>query len=267
MHPMLNTAIKAARRAGAIILRSLEKRDNLKIDIKGKNDFVSEVDRQAEATIIDTLRRAYPDHAILAEESGAQTGQQSEYQWIIDPLDGTTNFLHGNPQFSVSIGLTHKNLLHQAVVYDPLRNELYTASRGGGTLLNDRRVRVSTLTGLDGALIGTGFPYTIHEHIDSYLETLKAILYQTAGVRRPGSAALDLAYVACGRLDGFWEIGLKPWDMAAGALLILEAGGFVSDFGGGEQYFATGNIVAGTPRVHKAILETIQPHLSNALKK
>jgi len=264
---MLNTAVKAARRAGAIILRSFEKHDSLKIDVKGKNDFVSEVDRQAEATIIDMLRKAYPNHAILAEESGIQNGQQDEYQWIIDPLDGTTNFLHGNPQFSVSIGLMHKGILQQAVVYDPLRNELYTASRGEGTLLNDRRVRVSTLAGLEGALIGTGFPYTNHEHIDSYLDSFKAILYQTAGIRRPGSAALDLAYVACGRLDGFWEIGLKPWDIAAGALLILEAGGFVSDFGGGEQYFGTGNIVAGTPRVHKAMLETIQPHLSEALKK
>jgi len=264
---MLNTAVKAARRAGAIILRSFEKHDSLKIDVKGKNDFVSEVDRQAEATIIDMLRKAYPNHAILAEESGIQNGQQDEYQWIIDPLDGTTNFLHGNPQFSVSIGLMHKGILQQAVVYDPLRNELYTASRGEGTLLNDRRVRVSTLAGLEGALIGTGFPYTNHEHIDSYLDSFKAILYQTAGIRRPGSAALDLAYVACGRLDGFWEIGLKPWDIAAGALLILEAGGFVSDFRGGEQYLGTGNIVAGAPRVHKAMLETMQPHLSEALKK
>ncbi len=265
MHPMLNIAVRAARRAGVLIVRSIEKRQDLQIDIKGKNDFVSEVDRQAEAAIIETLRKAYPNHAILAEESGAQPGE--DYQWVIDPLDGTTNFLHGNPQFSVSIALKHKGLLEHAVIYDPLRDELYTASRGIGTFLNDRRVRVSGLSSLNSALLGTGFPFRMPDHIDTYLNTFKALYPLVSDVRRAGSAALDLAYVAAGRLDGFWEIGLKEWDMAAGSLLIQEAGGLVSDFSGGNDYLSTGNIVAGSPKVFKGILQTIRPHLSNALKK
>lgn len=265
MHPMLNIAVRAARRAGVLIVRSIEKRQNLQIDIKGKNDFVSEVDRQAEAAIIKTLRNAYPNHAILAEESGAQQG--GDYQWVIDPLDGTTNFLHGHPQFSVSIALKHKGLLEQAVIYDPLRDELYTASRGIGTFLNDRRVRVSGLNSLNAALLGTGFPFRMQNHIDTYLNTFKALYSFVSDVRRAGSAALDLAYVAAGRLDGFWEIGLKEWDMAAGSLLIQEAGGLVSDFQGGNDYLSTGNIVAGSPKVFKGILQTIQPHLSETLKK
>ncbi|RKZ78695.1 MAG: inositol-1-monophosphatase [Candidatus Parabeggiatoa sp. nov. 1] len=265
MHPMLNIAVRAARRAGVLIVRSIEKRQDLQIDIKGKNDFVSEVDRQAEAAIIETLRKAYPNHAILAEESGAQPGE--DYQWVIDPLDGTTNFLHGNPQFSVSIALKHKGLLEHAVIYDPLRDELYTASRGIGTFLNDRRVRVSGLSSLNSALLGTGFPFRMPDHIDTYLNTFKALYPLVSDVRRAGSAALDLAYVAAGRLDGFWEIGLKEWDMAAGSLLIQEAGGLVSDFSGGNDYLSTGNIVAGSPKVFKGILQTIRPHLSDALKK
>lgn len=265
MHPMLNIAVRAARRAGTIIVRSLEKRYNLRIDIKGQNDFVTEVDRQAEASIINTLRKAYPNHGILAEESGVQAGE--DYQWIIDPLDGTTNFLHGNPQFGVSIALKYKDRLDQAVIYDPLRDELYTASRGEGAFLNGRRVRVSGLMSLEGALLGTGFPFRMQEHIHAYLNTFNALFSLVADVRRAGSAALDLAYVAAGRLDGFWEIGLGEWDMAAGSLLIQEAGGLVSDFSGGNDYLKTGNLVAGSPKVFKGILQTIQPHLSDALKK
>ena len=268
MHPMLNTAVRAARSAGALIVRSLEKRQNLQIDTKGKNDFVSEVDRQAEAIIIKILHKAYPNHAILAEESGiAAAGKDKNYQWVIDPLDGTTNFLHGNPQFCVSIALQYKGRLNQAVIHDPLRNELYTTSQGVGAFLNDYRMRVSGLKSLEGALLGTGFPFRMQEHIDTYLDTFKALHPLVSDVRRAGSAALDLAYVAAGRLDGFWEIGLKEWDMAAGALLIQEAGGIISDFSGGNDYLTTGNIIAGSPKVHKVMLQTIQPHLSEILKK
>lgn len=266
MHPMLNIAVRAARSAGTIIVRSLEKSHNLQIDKKGQNDFVTEVDRQAEASIINTLSKAYPDHGILAEESGVQAGKD-DHQWIIDPLDGTTNFLHRNPQFCVSIALKYKNRLEQALIYDPLRDELYTASRGQGAFLNGRRVRVSRLTSLDGALLGTGFPFRMQHHIHTYLNTFNALFSLVSDVRRAGSAALDLAYVAAGRLDGFWEIGLGEWDMAAGSLLIQEAGGLISDFSGGNDYMKTGNIVAGTPKVFKGILQTIQPHLSDELKK
>lgn len=263
MHPVVNIAIRAARRAGSLIARSLEQVDRLDVTEKSVNDFVSEVDCQAEKTIIAVIREAYPDHAILAEESGAQLGRKGgdAYQWVIDPLDGTTNFLHGFPQFAVSIAMRHKGRLEHAVIYDPLRQELFSASRGGGAQLNDRRLRVSARKGLDGALLGTGFPFKQQEHLDVYLATFRALFPMTAGIRRPGSAALDLAYVAAGRLDGFWEIGLQPWDMAAGALLIQEAGGLVSDFGGGNTFLETGNLVAGNPKVFKAILQAIRPHL------
>jgi myo-inositol-1(or 4)-monophosphatase len=266
--PMLNMAVRAARRAGTIITRAIETRQDLEIETKSKNDFVTEVDRQAEAAIIDTLLKAYPSHSILAEESGNSGEQKNhDYQWIIDPLDGTTNFLHGNPQFSVSIALKHKDKLEQAVIYDPLRDELYTASRGKGAFLNNRRIRVSKLMTLEGALLGTGFPFKMQKHLDTYLDTFKALFAYASDIRRPGSAALDLAYLAAGRLDGFWELGLQKWDMAAGVLLIQEAGGLVSDFSGGSEYMNTGNIVAGNPKVCKGILETIQPHLSEGLKK
>jgi myo-inositol-1(or 4)-monophosphatase len=265
MNPALNIATTAARRAGTQILRGLDQRHELQIDVKGQNDFVSEVDRKAEKSIIDVIQRAYPDHAILAEESGSQAGK-SEFEWIIDPLDGTTNFLHGNPQFSVSIALRYKNRLEVAVVYDPLRDELFTASRGEGAQLNGRKMRVSASPSLKNALVGTGFPFKYQQHIDAYLATFKAMLQQVADLRRPGSAALDLAYVASARLDGFWEIGLQPWDMAAGVLLIEEAGGLVSDFGGSHTYFKTGNVIAGNPRILKAILQTIHPHLTPALQ-
>ena len=270
MHPMLNIAVRAARRAGSVITRSFEQVDRLDVVTKAPNDFVSEVDRQAEQVIIETLQDAYPQHGILAEESGAAAGRKGndeDYQWIIDPLDGTTNYLHGFPQFAVSIALRYKGRLEQAVIYDPLRQELFTASRGAGAQLNDRRLRVSARKGLDGALLGTGFPFKEQQHLDAYLATFKALFPMTAGIRRPGSAALDLAYVAAGRLDGFWEIGLQPWDMAAGALLVQEAGGLVSDFGGGNDFMETGNLVAGNPKVFKAMLQAIRPHLTPALEK
>ena len=264
-HPMLNIAVRAARRAGDVIVRHLERVDTLNIAAKQRNDFVSEVDRMAEQEIIQILRRHYPAHAILAEESGRQQGD--EYQWVIDPLDGTTNFLHGFPHFAVSIGLLRRGQLDQGVVYDPLRQELFTASRGAGATLNDRRIRVSRVNGLPGALLGTGFPFRTQQHLPAYLEMFKALFPDTAGIRRAGSAALDLAYVAAGRLDGFWEIGLSEWDIAAGALLVLEAGGMVSDFSGGPDYLQTGNVVCGGPGLHAAMVAALAPHRTPELRR
>ncbi len=264
MHPTLNVAIKAARRAGQIINRASLDLDLLQVSSKRHNDFVTEVDKAAEAAIIDMLREAYPDHAILAEESGASG--ESEYQWIIDPLDGTTNFIHGFPQYAVSIALAHKGQVTQAVVYDPTRNELFTASRGRGAYLNERRIRVSRRTKLQEALIGTGFPFRVFEHLDAYLAMFRELLSKTAGIRRPGAAALDLAYVAAGRLDGFWEIGLAPWDMAAGSLLITEAGGLVGDLDGEAGYLASGNIVGGSPKIFHQLLQVIGVHSTPALR-
>lgn len=258
MHPTLNIAIKAARNAGKIITRALEQVDTLSVSTKGRNDFVSEVDKAAEHEIIKTIRKAFPTHGFLAEESGSHEGD--DCTWIIDPLDGTTNFLHGFPQFAISIAMQHKGRLEHGVVYDPLRQEIFSASRGQGAQLNDRRIRVAKAKGLEGALLGTGFPFRQMDHLDSYIEILKDIIPQVAGVRRPGSAALDLAYVAAGRLDGFWEFGLKPWDMAAGALIIKEAGGLLSDFEGGNDYLKSGNIIAGNAKVLKALLQTIHKH-------
>ncbi len=258
MHPMLNIAVRAARRAGSIIVRGARDIDRLTIEAKGHNDFVSEVDRAAEEAIIDIIRKAYPDHGFMAEESG--DSGSSDYQWIIDPLDGTTNFLHGFPQFAVSIALRHGNRLEQAVIYDPMREEMYTASRGSGAQLDGQRLRVAPRRQLEGSLLGTGFPFKQPEHLDAYLGMFRAFHPLAAGIRRPGSAALDLAYVAAGRLDGFWEIGLNPWDMAAGVLLVREAGGLVSDFNGGEAYLETGNLVAATPKIFPGMLHTIAPH-------
>ena len=263
MQPMLNIAVRAARNAGNLIVRALDRVGQLSVTAKSRNDFVTEVDKQAEQEIIATLRKSYPNHGILAEESGTQAGD--EYQWIIDPLDGTTNFLHGFPQFAVSIALQHRKRLEQAVVYDPLSQELFTASRGAGAQLNEMRIRVATRTSLDGALLGTGFPFKDQQHLDAYLEMFRALLPPTAGIRRAGSAALDLAYVASGRLDGFWEIGLSKWDMAAGILLIQEAGGLVGDLSGGHDYLESGNLVTGTPKVFAAMLKKIRPHITPAL--
>lgn len=259
MHPLVNIAIRAARRAGSIIVRNFGRVDAASAARKGYNDFVSEVDRQAEAAIIDIVHKAYPNHGILAEESGKQGN--SEYLWVIDPLDGTTNFLHGFPVFSVSIAVKHRGQLEHGVVYDPLRQEIFAASRGGGAQLNDRRIRVSGCSGLQNALLGTGFPFRELEHLDAYLLVFRDLLAKTTGIRRAGSAALDLAYVACGRLDGFWEFGLREWDIAAGALLIQETGGFIGDFSGNDGYLASGNVVCGSERVYTGILSTIQKRL------
>jgi myo-inositol-1(or 4)-monophosphatase len=262
---MTNIAIRAARDGGRILMRYLDRVDSLKIETKSRNDFVSDVDRAAEQAIIQTISKAYPKHAILAEESGAHDG--NAYQWVIDPLDGTTNYLHGFPQFSVSVALRHRGRLECGVVYDPLREEMFTAARGAGAQLNERRVRVANRQSLDGALIGTGFPFREQRHLDAYLGMFKTMIQATAGVRRPGSAALDFAYVACGRTDGFWEVGLSEWDFAAGALLVSEAGGTVSDLAGGTRHFETGNVVAGNLKVHGAMVQALRPHLSESLPR
>lgn len=259
MHPMLNTAIKAARRAGSLINRASNDLDKLTVETKSHNDFVSEVDRAAENAIIEVLKDAYPQHSILAEESGL-AATDSEYQWIIDPLDGTTNFLHGFPQYCVSIALAVKGVVNHGVVYDPTRNDLFTASKGGGAFLNDRRVRVSKTLLLKDSLIGTGFPSREFANFDQYVAVFKDLSNKCAGIRRPGAAALDLAYLACGRYDGFWESGLSAWDMAAGALLVKEAGGLVTDFAGAEGYMDSGRIVAATPKVFPALLKIVQSH-------
>ena len=256
MQPMLNIAVRAARAAGNIIIRQIDQAQDLPASEKSKNDYVTEVDRQAEAVIIDTLLKAFPKHAIMAEESG--TRGNSEYVWIIDPLDGTTNFMHGFPHFAVSIALQHKGKLQQAVIYDPLRQELFTTSRGDGAYLNDRRIRVSKRKNLEGALLGTGFPFGESANIDRFLDTCKTLMPVTAGIRRAGAATLDLAYVACGRLDGFWEFGLKPWDIAAGALLIEEAGGVVCSIDTDKEYLTSGNIVSGNPYILEFLKEIVK---------
>ncbi len=267
MHPALNIAIKAARRAGQIINRASNDLDRLTVSTKKPNDFVTEVDKAAEAAIIETLLEAYPTHGILAEESGQQAGKgDEEYQWIIDPLDGTTNFIHGLPQYAISIALAKGGVIEQALVFDPNRNELFTASKGGGAFLNERRIRVSGRTRLAAALIGTGFPYRMFEHIDLYLAIFKELAQKTAGQRRPGAASLDLAYVACGRYDAFWEFGLAPWDIAAGALLISEAGGLISDLRGEANYLETGNVVAGTPKVFAPLIKLIEEKLPETVR-
>ncbi len=264
---MLNIAVKAARRAGGIINRAAQNLDFLNVSKKSHSDFVSEVDGAAEEAIIKIILDSYPKHSILAEESGARGDQEDpEFQWIIDPLDGTTNFLHGFPKYSVSIALRHKGVLSHAVVYDPGNDELFVASRGRGAYLNDRRLRVSKRTKLADSLIGTGFPFREFSHMDAYLAMFKDIIPRTVGIRRPGSAALDLAYVAAGRYDGFWEIGLAPWDMAAGCLLITEAGGLVGDLEGNDTHIERGNIVAGNPKVFGQLLQVIAPHLTEALR-
>ena len=257
MHPTLNIAVKAARRAATVINRASTQLDLLTVQSKSPNDFVTEVDRAAEQAIIEVLRDAFPGHGILAEESG-ESGPESEFTWIIDPLDGTTNFIHGMPQYAVSIAQTKNGVLEHAVVYDPNTNEMFTASRGAGAFLNDRRIRVSRRTRLNESLIGTGFPFRQFDHVDAYLAMFKELTQKTAGIRRPGAASLDLAYVAAGRFDGFWEMGLSPWDMAAGVLLIQEAGGLVSDLSGEANYLATGNLVAGSPKIFGQLLSIIQ---------
>ena len=265
MHPMLNIAIRAARSAGNVIIRSLQHVEHLEVTTKGRNDFVTDVDRLAEQEIIGVIRKSYPDHAILAEESGKHG--EHDTVWVIDPLDGTANFLHGFPHYCVSIGIMVRGRIDHGVIYDPLRDELFTASRGAGAQLNDRRLRVTKQKTLAGSLISTGFPFKYHEHFPAYLATFNAVFPEVSDLRRGGSAALDLAYVAAGRVDAYWELGLQKWDLAAGILLIEEAGGVVSDFIGGENYMEHGNIVAGNFNIHQQLLNQIKPHLSEELKK
>jgi myo-inositol-1(or 4)-monophosphatase len=259
MQPLLNIAQRAARAGADVILRSLGRLDSLDVATKGRNDFVSDVDRNAERAIIEAIQKMHPDHGFLAEESGVSGNSDSEVRWIIDPLDGTTNFLHGFPTFAVSIAAEVRGRLEVAVVLDAMRQEFFTAERGGGAQLEGKRIRVSKQPTLEGALIATGFPYRADAvYLDDYLAMLKAVMLKAAGVRRPGSAALDLAYVAAGRVDGFWEIGLKAWDTAAGTLLIQEAGGLVGTFSG-APYAQGGNIVAGNPKVFKELLQALAP--------
>jgi myo-inositol-1(or 4)-monophosphatase len=259
--PAVNIAIKAARRAASIINQAANQLELIHIETKAHNDFVTDVDRAAEAAIVEILREAFPEHGILAEESGRsgiEDERGAEYVWMIDPLDGTTNFIHGFPQYAVSIALARKGILEHAVIFDPVSNELFTASRGRGAYMNDRRIRVSRRLRLADALLGTGFPFRQFAYIDVYLAMFRELAQKSVGLRRAGAAALDLAYVASGRLDGFWEIGLSPWDMAAGALLIQEAGGFVADFDGEGNYLKSGNITAATPKVFTELLLTVQ---------
>ena len=265
MQPLLNIAIRAARRAGDLIVRNIDRVPTLGVRSKSRNDFVTEIDQLAERDIIETIRRTHPDHGFLGEESGRSGGD--EFVWIIDPLDGTTNFLHGFPTFAVSLACEYRGRLEHAVVYDPMRQELFTASRGDGAQVDGRRIRVSKQLELEGALIATGFPYRANARwIDEYLGMLKAVMEKTAGIRRPGAASLDLAYVAAGRVDGFWEIGLNAWDTAAGTLLITEAGGRIGTLGGGE-YRQGGNVVAGAPKVYEALVECLRPHVPEELRE
>ena len=258
MHPMLNTAVKAARRAGSIINRATLD-GSFEVQTKRANDFVTEIDKSAEAAIIGIVRQAYPEHAILAEESGENSGgAKNEYTWVIDPLDGTTNFIHGFPQFCVSIGIRYRGQIVHAVIYDPVKNELFTGSKGRGAFLNDRRVRVTRCAHLRDGLIGTGFPFKELSRIDLYMRQMRTLMTGCSGVRRAGAAALDLAYVACGRLDGFWEMGLSKWDMAAGSLLIKEAGGLVGGLTGEDDWYESGDIVAGTPKVFAQLVTALK---------
>jgi len=251
LHPMINVAVKAARAAGNIINRAALDVESVRVSQKQVNDFVTEVDQASEKTIIETLLTAYPGHAIWAEESGKEHGaQDSDYVWIIDPLDGTTNFIHGLPIYCVSIALAVKGKIEQAVVYDPTRNDLFTATKGRGAYMNNRRIRVAKRTRLQECLISTGFPYRFDDNIQHYLSLLGDILPRTAGIRRPGAAALDLAYVAAGFTDGFFELGLQPWDVAAGALLITEAGGLVGNFSGEANFLEQRECLAANPRIY-----------------
>jgi myo-inositol-1(or 4)-monophosphatase len=263
--PAVNVAVRAARAAGQIILRHMNRLDSLAIVEKQRLDFASEVDRAAEAEIIRELKRAFPGHAILAEESGAHG--KSKHVWVIDPLDGTHNYLRGFPHFCVSIAMLENDEPMHGVIYDPLRDELFTASRGDGAYLNDRRIRASVRTELNGALLATGFPYRQRAHVDAQLGMTRALLNEAEDIRRTGSAALDLAYVANGRLDGYYETGLKPWDMAAGCLLVREAGGRYCDFVGRDGIPDSGNLVAGGLKVVDGMLKAIAPALTPALAR
>lgn len=267
MHPMLTIAVRAARKAGNLIAKHYETPDSVESTQKGTNDFVTNVDRDAEHMIIDVIRKSYPKHTIISEECGELEGEDKDVQWIIDPLDGTTNFVKRFPHFAVSIAVRIKGRTEVAVVYDPMRNELFTATRGQGAQLNGYRLRGTNAKDLDGTILATGFPFKAKQHATSYMNVVGKLFTECADFRRTGSAALDLAYVAAGRVDGFFEIALKPWDFAGGELLVRESGGVVTDFVGGHSHFSSGNIVAGNPRVVKGILMTMRDELSEALKR
>lgn len=261
LHPMLNVAVKAARAAGAIINRAALDVESVRVSQKQANDFVTEIDHASEEAVISTLLDAYPDHAILAEESGSTRGsQKSDFVWIIDPLDGTTNFIHGFPVYCVSIALSYKGKIEQAVVYDPTRNDLFTATRGRGAFLNERRIRVSKRSRLSECLISTGFPFREGDDFAAYLAMMSEVMQRTAGLRRPGAAALDLAWVAAGRCDGFFETGLKPWDMAAGSLLVQEAGGLVGNFTGEAEFLDHQECLAGNPKVYAQLIPLLRKY-------
>ncbi len=264
---MLTIAVRAARKAGHIIARGFSELDLVKTTTKSENDFVTNIDQDAERAIIDIIKQSYPLHSFVGEEGGAQSGEQSDYQWIIDPLDGTTNFIRGIPHFAVSIALHVKGKPELAVVYDPIKDELFTACRGQGAQLDEYRIRVASNKDIRGGIFATGFPFKCREHTDVFFNILSSVFEQAADIRRGGSAALDLAYVAAGRIDGFWELGLKPWDIAAGELIVREAGGMVTDLAGGHKYLESGHIVAGNPKVVASTLRTIQPLLTNNLKR
>ena len=252
MDALLNVAVMAARKAGTRLIRKMVNLEKLKVERKGHNDFVSDADHAAEQAVIETIHKHYPDHAILAEESGAVG--EADTLWIIDPLDGTTNYLHGFPVWAVSIGVQVKGRMEHGVVYDPLRQELFTATRGQGAQLDGRKIRVSGQKNLELALLGTGFPFRQKDlEISAYLEMLAKSIQNTSGIRRAGAAALDLCYVAAGRLDAFFETGLAPWDLAAGGLIIREAGGIISGLDGSENYMDTGHVLCGTPKIYAAM--------------
>jgi myo-inositol-1(or 4)-monophosphatase len=263
MEPMINIALRAARKAGEGIVRASDELHRFEVKAKGLNNFVTEVDINAEREIIYHLQKAYPDHAILGEESGLIGSEDAEYRWVIDPLDGTTNFIRGIPHYAVSIACLHRGRIEHAVIVDPVRHEEFTASRGRGAQLNGHRIRVSDLSSLEGALLGTGIPFKNHcdDKLPSYCKSIEVLAAQCAGIRRAGAASLDLAYVAAGRLDAFWEIGLSQWDIAAGVLLVREAGGLVADVDASENYMDSGNIVCGNPRCFKAVLQAVKPLL------
>ena len=264
MNPIVNIGIKAARQAGNTIMRYVDRVDRLNVEVKGRNDFVSEVDRMAEDEIIEIIQSAYPDHGILAEESGTektpqpQSEEAPEFQWIIDPLDGTTNFLHGHPDFAVSIGVIHKGNIEHGIIFDPLRNDLYTASRNQGAQINGRRMRVSGHDKLKQSIIGTGYPSRDLENFDTWLQCLNTVIKKSGGIRVSGCASLDLVSVACGRTDAFWEPGLKPWDLAAGCLMVREARGFVSDFDGEQDFLENGNVIAANRKIFNDLLTLIR---------
>ncbi|MBP6562739.1 MAG: inositol monophosphatase [Neisseriaceae bacterium] len=260
MNPMINTAIKAARRAAHMMLRASNNLTSVKYENTAFNDFVSQVSQESENILVSILKEAYPHHRISTEASGVQGSAKSDYEWILNPLDGTTNYLHGHPQYSISMALAHKGLITEAVVFAPEHNALFTASRGQGALLNDRRIRVPNRIELHECLISTGFPVADQSMMDTYLAILKDVLTKTAGGRREGAASLDLCNMAAGRVDGFFEYNVKPWDLAAGSLLIQEAGGIVTDFNGDDGWMESGDIVAANPKVLAQLLQIISKH-------